>query len=801
MRFIVVHLAEQRWVAGNPDCPGASGIGFDLGQAASRIGLTHVNAPRRARSENANRSEVQCMRPCVPGSVLLLMPVLLAASGGAAPAEGTEAITTLDTVVVVSSRAPEPISQVVASVSKVGREELDRQFVRDPSSLVRYVPGVSVTADGHRFGTRGFSIRGLEGNRVRILVDGIALADDYSIGQFASAGRDLVDLEAIERVEIQRGPASTLYGSDALAGVIAFRTLDPEALLQRSDDGRHVGVRLGYDGVDDSRLLSASVAGASAGGWQAMALAAQRRGHEAENRAWREADGPNPADFRRESVLAKLVKDAGAGGRYTLALDAGRESRQTSVNSLRFGSGRFNTTYRLDADDRQQRARASLAGEWEPGRAWLQTLEAQLYSQRTDVRQDSDQYRLPDRATPFESLRWRRFEYAADAFGLSLLGQARHAGARVRHWHVFGLDLSTTRYEGLRDGVETNLLTGATSRLILGEALPVRDFPNTDAESAALFWQDEIRIGERFAVIPGVRAEWNRLRAHPDAVYREDYPDNHPVDVDTDQVTPRLAARWSSGGGHTLFAQYARGFRAPPFGDVNIGLSLPVYNYEVRANPELRPERSQGLELGWRYVGADLRASASLYENRYRDLIESRANLGVDPRTGSLVFQSVNRDRARIRGVEADLLWQLPVAPERPGGWQLRGALAWSEGDDTRRGQPLNTIDPGRATLGLRHEAGSGRWGWEGATVAVQGKTRIDHGSGELFAPPGYVRFDLYGWFEPMRGIRVNAALLNLGDRRYWDWTGVRGVGADDAGLGFYTRPGRSAAVNVAFEW
>src|SRR3546814_3458082 len=106
------------------------------------------------------------------------------------------------------------------------------------------MPGVEVVSEGNRFGTRGFSIRGLEGNRVRIVVDGVPLADAYSIGQFASAGRDLVDLEAVERVEIQRGPASTLYGSDALAGVVAFRTLDPEALLLRGDGDRYLGLRL-----------------------------------------------------------------------------------------------------------------------------------------------------------------------------------------------------------------------------------------------------------------------------------------------------------------------------------------------------------------------------------------------------------------------------------------------------------------------------------------------------------------------------------------------------------------------------
>ena len=739
------------------------------------------------------------MPRAAPWLSFLLFPACALAQGPVADTR-VDVPRTLDTVVVVSSRVAEPISQVVSSVAAIGREDLDRRLVRDPDSLVRHVPGVEVVSEGHRFGARGFSIRGLEGNRVRIVVDGIPLADDYSIGQFASAGRDLVDLEAVERVEIQRGPASTLYGSDALAGVVAFHTLDPETLLSRGDGARHLGLRIGYDGLDDSRLLSASWAAGRSDGWQAMVMAAQRRGHAAGNRAWRDEDGPNPLDSTRESVLAKLVRDAG-GGRYVFTLDGSRERRETGVNSLRFGSGRFATTYGLDADDRQQRARASLAAQWEPQRPWLQSLQAQAWLQDTQVRQESDQYRLPDAATPFESLRWRRFDYESRAAGLGLLGQARHDGWG-RHWHVFGVDLARQRYRGLRDGLETSLATGATSHVILGEVMPVRDFPNSVQASLAIYWQDEISFGGRFALIPGLRAERDRLRAHPDPIYREDFPASVPVDVDSDQVTPKLALRWSPGGGHSLFAQYARGFRAPPFGDVNIGLVLPVFNYEVRANPDLRPERSEGLELGWRYVGDALRASVSVYQNRYRDLIDSRANLGLDPVSRALVFQSVNRDRARIRGVEGDLLWHLPwTDPAQPGGWQLRGAMAWARGDDIRRDQPLNSVDPPRATLGLRYEPGSGRWGVEGAMVAVRGQHRIDHSAGELFQPPGHARLDLYAWAQPRPGVRINAGLLNLGDRRYWSWSGVRGLAADEDNIGFFTRPGRSAAVNLSLDW
>ena len=82
-------------------------------------------------------------------------------------------IHTLDTVVVVASRAAEPLSQVVASVAQVDREQLDRYLVRDPESLVRYVPGVAITGEPERFGTRGFAIRGLEGNRVRIQTEAL----------------------------------------------------------------------------------------------------------------------------------------------------------------------------------------------------------------------------------------------------------------------------------------------------------------------------------------------------------------------------------------------------------------------------------------------------------------------------------------------------------------------------------------------------------------------------------------------------------------------------------------------------
>lgn len=164
----------------------------------------------------------------------------------------------MDSVVVVGQRRPEPIEQVVGAVSVIDHENMQKRSVQRIDEMVRYVPNVEVTQDSNRFGNQGFNIRGLEGNRVSIEIDGIPLSDSFSVGQFASAGRDLVELGVIDHVEILRGPASTLYGSKALAGVVAYSTLDP-VNADFSDGMLRAGASLGAHSRDDSQSWSANI--------------------------------------------------------------------------------------------------------------------------------------------------------------------------------------------------------------------------------------------------------------------------------------------------------------------------------------------------------------------------------------------------------------------------------------------------------------------------------------------------------------------------------------------------------------
>ena len=165
-----------------------------------------------------------------------------------------------DTLTVTATRQEERVGDVAGSVDVIDEQQIDRQNINTIQDLVRYQPGISVGGTGSRFGSEGVSIRGIGGNRVLTQVDGLSVPDAFAFGPFLSAQRDYVDMDIIKRVEIIRGPASSLYGSDAIGGAVSFLTRDAGDYLHTSDD-QYARFKLGYDSADNSWLRSTTLAG------------------------------------------------------------------------------------------------------------------------------------------------------------------------------------------------------------------------------------------------------------------------------------------------------------------------------------------------------------------------------------------------------------------------------------------------------------------------------------------------------------------------------------------------------------
>jgi vitamin B12 transporter len=134
--------------------------------------------------------------------------------------------TSLDEVVVVANRAPEPLSKVGNSVTVLDQQTIQDSQKVDVSSLLATTPGITFVRNGGPGTSTSVYVRGADSDHTIVLIDGVVLNDPSSTGGNFDFGNLLVG--DISRIEILRGGQSTLYGSQAIGGVINIITAEPE---------------------------------------------------------------------------------------------------------------------------------------------------------------------------------------------------------------------------------------------------------------------------------------------------------------------------------------------------------------------------------------------------------------------------------------------------------------------------------------------------------------------------------------------------------------------------------------------
>lgn len=716
-----------------------------------------------------------------------------------------EMLSELERITVTATLNERAAKDVASEVSIIDAIEIDRRQVQNIADLVRYEPGVSVTGSATRFGLGGFRIRGLGGDRVRIEVDGIPVPQEFAIGSFSNAGRDLVDVDALKRVEIVRGASSSLYGSDALGGVVSYITKDPGDYLG-DEGGQYVAGKLQYATVNRQGSFTGTYAGGNAD-IGVIVVATHRDGHATNNQGDIDSDNstrtrPNPQETRSDAVLAKLVHQAASGRIDRFTLDREKATIDTDAVSARTTVVNGTRTTSLIGNDERTRARASFGQEIPFAQFFLDSLEWKAYLQNSETQQDTFENRFTATANVLGNplQRYRRFEYEQRVWGTELTARKHWTTASVAHALTYGVDLSRTRTEEQRNGFQLNLTTGVTSSNLPPDAFPVRDFPITDTTTAALFAQDEMTlIDGRLSVIPSLRVDYYELEPDNDAIFAGDNPGIEPQGLDRTSWSPKFGAIWRFNDRLSSFAQYSQGFRAPPFDDVNIGFTNIAFGYTAIPNPDLKPEKSKGFEIGLRGSGDIGYFSVSAYRNRYRDFIESLAFIGMND-DGLMVFQSRNLRNVEISGAELRYGLNLDAFSDALAGISLKGSLATARGDDETADEPLVSIDPRKAVLGLAYERAY--WGAELVASFVERKDRLPagdpaNGQSAPFEAPGYSTLDLYTHWKPLDHLEVFAALSNITDRTYWNWGLASGLSATSATLDRFTAPGRAASVGL----
>jgi vitamin B12 transporter len=462
-------------------------------------------------------------------------------------------------VVVTASRLETPAREIASSVTVVAGADLDRTRVANVLEALRDAVGLSVNANGGPGSASSILLRGSNSEHVLVMLDGVELNDPMNPSRsfdFAHLGLDNVD-----RVEVLRGPQSTLYGSDALGGVIN--------ILTRRGRGRP-SLSLTTQGGSYGTLSNGLDFGGSAGVFNYSLGLSQfsTKGFSAASSAFA---GNAEKDAYRNLSLA---------GRMGLALPGGIEadlivravSAKTSLDNFGGPNGDDpNSTQFYDSLFLRGQARALLAG----GR-WEQRLGLSYVGSTRDHENPVDSLH------PFDS------EKGTYRSGRAAVDWQNNLFLSPSHTLTFGIDLAREQGE---------------SQYASWSAYGEYDspFPRRTADQAGIYLQDQLRIDGRFFATVGARLD-RHSRSGTALTYR--IAPAYFIEATQTRIRATLGTGFKS---PSLYQLYAPGTFWGPIG-----------------NAALKPEESLGWDAGIEqmFLGGALKAGLTYFRNDFRNLID-----------------------------------------------------------------------------------------------------------------------------------------------------------------------------------
>lgn len=317
------------------------------------------------------------MKTCVSRARLAVLPLALVA---AFPAFSQTAVTPqLQETVVTASRVATPVTDVIADVSIIDRQTLERAGQSSLRDLLALQPGVQMVSNGSYRSSTGIFLRGASSSQTIVLIDGVRVGS----ATLGTASFENLPLARIERVEILRGAASALYGPDAVGGVIQIFTREPTDALELSAD---LGV-----GSDGQQQAGASLRGSSGAIGYSLGVSREKaRGISVTTNPASSGFNPDADGFTSTSVDAKLTAKLNRDHGLTLSL-------LHSDTEYQFDGLPFPNPLRLTKLTSDARAKPKLNNatiRWDA--QWLPQWKSTLTAGTSDEESITEYYRISD---------------------------------------------------------------------------------------------------------------------------------------------------------------------------------------------------------------------------------------------------------------------------------------------------------------------------------------------------------------------------------------------------------------------
>ncbi|VCU72464.1 Colicin I receptor precursor [Pigmentiphaga humi] len=643
--------------------------------------------------------------------------VLALCAALAAPALHAQAATPeaqrLAPVVVTAGGYEQDIKEAPASISIITREELAKQPFNSVQDAVRYLEGVSVV--GASANKQDISIRGMPGKYTLILVDGKRqgtreMLNREELGMVQAS--QIPPLSAIERIEVVRGPMSSLYGSDAIGGVINIITrkvpdawhgsLDLDATLQQhSDLGNSRGAGFYLAGPIKDEMLGLQIYGKSSDRSEAQVV----------DGAYRTRD---------QSLTAKLSLKPTAN--QDIEFEAGQQSFKrsgTAGKTVAAGGAP------LDLETERTHVALSHTGRWDFG-----TSNLSLYQEVGKA--DNTASGVATTSYPNTKL-------------TNTVLDGKLAMPFSRQMVTLGGQFMQSRLEG------TNKEAADAS----GGLNTVSELKST---SWALFGEDEFSVTDKLTLTGGLRLD------HHSSYGAHWSPRGYAIYKLSDTLTLRggVARSFRAPELRQISADYIQA----------TGGATGAPRGTIAGNPDLKPETSTNTELGIRYdAPSGLAAAFTLFRNDFKNKIFSQCVSGCSGSSGA-VYEWANIGEVTLQGVETSLTWPLARNLRLVGNYTYTDSERKSDDElafdgTSLKGKPLDRTP--RHVLNLKTE-------WQPmeklmvfAGMNVQSEqywANFRNGSTTTRRRPGATTYDLGASYVVNKNMTVRLSMLNITDKR-----------------------------------
>jgi len=701
----------------------------------------------------------------------------------------------LGKIVVVGSRVEQNIEDIAGSVSVMTSEDINEQMVTDMSQLFRYEPGVDVT--GSNGTAQNFVVRGMGADRVMMIKDGMRMNEGYGAdGLNDVVGRGFIDMDTVKQVEVAKGAASSLYGADAMGGIVAFSTKDAADVIGTgTGTNTYFSVNGDYDGRAD--IWSAGgMAAFITGKWETLLNYKYRDGHETQNYDETRAN----TDVTSNSVLAKTDYIIDNDKKLTFSLDywlqevEGPNTGENENGWLGLGPA-YRINFQENYNEKENNAYKVRYQDSDSKWAIMDNLDVNLYLNKS---KQSDENLLNHEAPgngPREILKSDLFEQ--ETWGLST-SASKLLGEEDNHQLSYGFDWDTT--DSYRPRSETR--TDKDGNVIKDDLSA--PFPKNTTDRLGIYLQDTIQLTDKWSLIPGLRYDYYKMTPEEDEGYENVNPGDEfaPEKISDSNVSWRLGTMYKFTDNFSAYFQYSQGFKVPPYDlayfyfDHVAFCDFAVFTcFGIRILPatDLVPEESDSYEIGIRGDIGNFSYNLSAYYNDYDNFIEVAYLGSIDGDYFGFplvtdVFQYQNIDSARISGMEFRFDYYL--------GNNVSAFLngEYMDSEDKTTGEQLRTIQPFNGTLGVNYYRGS-----FSTDVMMKWTDDMDKVPEGAVTTDGYITFDLFARYDFSSRLRLSAGILNMFNKEYIEYSSVAGIPDNGRDVTPFTQPGRTFSAQLKY--